>query len=92
MANCKQNRVLSSDEKVKLIIWMNENKEKVRGDADAVAKVATQALGFEVGYSSIYTYRPGVVPDCKVRQKSSIWKRIEAIEKRLEEMDIKLNL
>lgn len=90
MGNGKHNRVLSNDEKVKLILWMNDNKDKVMGDANYVAKLATQALGFDVGYSSIYTYRPGVVPDCKVKRKSSIWKRIETIEKRLEEIEMRL--
>lgn len=80
---------LTSDEKVKLILWMNENKGIMKHASEVLAKKASEALGYPVTSSSILTYRRTIAPDCK-REVSPWMARINSLEERIKALEARL--
>lgn len=80
---------LKSDEKVKLILWMNENKGIMHHTSEDLARRAAEALGFTVPSSSILTYRKTVAPD--ITRPASPWAtRISKLEERIKALEAAL--
>ncbi len=92
-------RQLSAEEKRKLTIWVFQNKELcAKSTSIEIAKVASDALGFEVSQSSAQTTKNATFPElrrirvkaakpqesgCAVDMVMSLEKRVARIEREL---------
>ena len=92
-------RQLSAEEKCKLTIWVFQNKDTcAKSTSLEIAKIASDALGFEVSQSSAHTIKNATFPElrrirvkavksaessCAVDMVMSLEKRVARIEREL---------